>query len=145
MVNKLTTDVLVFLLDDVVSPTLRQTITRHHWPVIRIEKAHQALRQVHLSRPYSVVIQIPRGALLDEALALIGLLRRRVSEVWLVAVAPSHQHELEAIIRRAGVSAYLSSDDSLQRMEQIVMAVQEHAQTADVPGPSPQISPTRVP
>jgi len=144
MVNKLTTDVLVFLFDDVVSPVLGQIITRHRWPVIRIEKTHQALRQVHLSHPHSIVIQIPRGALLDEALSLIGLLRRRVSHVWLVAVAPSHHHELEALVRRAGVSAYLSSDDSSQCMEQTVMAVHEQAQTQDVPSPS-GINQTRVP
>ncbi len=125
MATILRAEVAVFALDQAITPALARSITRHHWPLFHVERAHQALRHVDLCRPRSIIVQVPGIGLLDESLALIALLRRRASRTSLIAVAPTHHHDpdLETAVRGAGVSAYISSAESHEQMERVIAMV----------------------
>ena len=66
--------------------------------------ASQALRELFQCRPRVAIIQLSHS--LDESLSLIRMARGHWRPVSLIAVAPTHDHEIEKTVRETGASYY---------------------------------------
>ncbi len=112
------TSVLVVSLASNPSPALLRIAIRHAWPVLTALRPPQALREVRHCQPDVIIIQVslPRGADVE----LISLLRTKMRQVSLIAVAGSHRDEIERAVRSAGVSCYLPTAEDMTLVERSV-------------------------
>ena len=115
--------VLVFTSGDQVSADLADQSAKRRWPVICLRDPGEALRQVQMSRPSLVLLEVSNRYLLDEVLVVIELLRRRCPWVAVITCSPEHDARIEQAVRCAGVTAYAGGGGGFEAAARMVVAV----------------------
>ena len=113
--------VLVVLLSPNPAPELVRLALRSGWPCIVEPRSAPAARHLRQRRPAVVLIEVALPA--EEEIRFIRLLQPTLDRRALVAVARSHDENLERAIRAAGVSCYLPSANDDAAIEAIVAAM----------------------
>jgi len=109
---------LVIVLNGNVGASLGRLAIRRGWPILEVATAIQAMREVRITKPKVVVVQVSMRS--AEELGLIDLLRHGGQKVAVVAVAAAHHEEVERVIRGVGVNCYLPSGEDAMPIEQAV-------------------------
>lgn len=121
MITALNSDVLVILMDESVSAGLQQASETHRWPVLRQPTAGQALREIRMTKPRVVLVQVSGSVMvLKQTAALVRWLRSAQPAPQVAAIATDHTPQLERTMRSAGVGCYLTEQADSGEVDQTV-------------------------
>jgi DNA-binding response OmpR family regulator len=112
---------MIVVLDEAVMPNLAQLAIHNHWHILQTPLARKALPDVLRRRAQMLVVQI--SVPVDEAVELIRLLRTTPRKVPILAVAASHDAELERATREAGATCYLPGCEALGMLQDVVLSM----------------------
>jgi DNA-binding NarL/FixJ family response regulator len=102
----------------------------HRFPVLQVAEARQALQSLALLQPRITVVQVSRLA--DEALRFIRLVAGSRRPIPVIAVAMSHDRELERAIWDARATWYMANAElHLDRVLSAALSETGAARSAD--------------
>jgi DNA-binding NarL/FixJ family response regulator len=116
--------VLFFAMDESPEPNLAEIAMRRGWPFLQMSNTSQAIVELRRRSPSAVVVQVSLP--LSEDLELLHRVRDNFSTVTLIAVATTHDDDVERAVRSAGVSLYLPSARDADRIERAIDQVLHH-------------------
>jgi DNA-binding NarL/FixJ family response regulator len=122
--------VLVLAADMESASDLQGIALRNAWSVQQPASASAALEEILHRRPAVVLVQVSPAP--DEAVRVIRQVRANSLPVFLVAVAVSHDDEIERAVRIAGVDSYLDETADAALIENTVAGLLERRERANL-------------
>ncbi len=116
---------VVVVMDKAVASGLRKLALRYGWPLVQLPTATQVARTIGRNRVDIAVVHM--AVELQQAVELVRWLRMTREDALVIAVASTHDADVERKVRQAGAHCYLPQDDEVSLERAISAMIRQEA------------------
>jgi len=115
--------VLALALPGPIAPGLARVLLRYGWPLARVERPAEALRDVWRGEPDELVVQIAPAPRERDSIELLSLLHDSAARLLLLAVGPPGGGDVEVAARSAGADGYVPGNAEARRIGELALGL----------------------